>query len=146
MGLLSHAEHELKLLAGDKQDEMQDAMNKHILEMVKVFSEEGHSGFSAGYAVSVLEKLLRFEPLTPLTGADEEWTELDYSPEMAAQNKRCSHVFKRTDGTAWDGEARIFREPNGSCFTGKGSAVDITFPYVPKREYVDVAPEAPLAA
>ena len=34
-----------------------DAMCKHILKMVDVFDEEGHSGFSAEYAVSILQKL-----------------------------------------------------------------------------------------
>lgn len=121
---------------------MQEAMNKHIIEMVKLFSEEGHSGFSAAYATGILEKLLRFEPLKPLTGEADEWTELDYGPEMIAQNKRCSHVFKRADGTAYDSEGRIFRYPDGSCVIRKGSAVDITFPYTPSREYVDVPEDA----
>jgi len=38
-------------------DEINDAMCKHILKMVDVFDEEGHSGFSAEYAVSILQKL-----------------------------------------------------------------------------------------
>lgn len=140
--LLEHAKHELSLLSDGTPDEMQDAMNSHILKMVEIFSEEGHSGFSASYATNILEKLLRFEPLKPLTGADDEWTELDYAPEMCFQNKRCSHVFKRKDGTAYDSEGRIFKYPDGSCVTRNGSAVDITFPYTPKREYVDIPNEA----
>ena len=54
-------------------DEMNDAMCEHILKMVNVFAEEGHSGFSANYAINILQKLLRFEPLSPLTGEDDEW-------------------------------------------------------------------------
>jgi hypothetical protein len=65
---MSQAEHELKLLSDGDPDETQQAMNKHILEMVKLFAEEGHSGFSASYAIRILEKLLRFEPLVALTG------------------------------------------------------------------------------
>jgi len=72
-----------------------------------------------------------------------KWAELDYGdPNMAAQNKRCLHVFRRADGTAYDIEAVIFREPSGACFTGRGSSRDITFPYVPKREYVGVTEAA----
>ncbi|UTA78994.1 hypothetical protein J4377_13635 [Halomonas sp. XH26] len=122
----------------DTDEPMQNMMRAHLVRMGQLFAIEGHSGFSAGYAVSALEKLLRFEPLGPLTGEPDEWVELDYGGEMKAQNKRCSHVFMRADGTAYDIEARIFREPNGACFTGKGSSVDITFPYTPTREYVDV--------
>lgn len=131
MTLLSHAKHELSLLASD---EMQDAMNTHLLKMVEAFADEGHSGFSASYAISVLERLLRYEPLTPLTGADDEWSE--YSPGRF-QNKRCGHVFKDQDGP-YDSEGRIFREPSGSCYQNRESRVAVTFPYTPVREYVDV--------
>lgn len=122
----------------DTGEPMQNMMRAHLIRMGQLFAIEGHSGFSASYAVSALEKLLRFEPLGPLTGEPDEWVELDYDDDMKAQNKRCSHVFRRADGTAYDIEARIFREPDGACFTGKGSSVDITFPYTPTREYVDV--------
>lgn len=140
MSLIAHAEHELSLIADGEHSEMQQAMNKHILEMVKLFAEEGHSGFSASYAVAVLEKLLRFEPLTPLTGADDEWNDVsNYGPEPCWQNRRCSHVFKGADGRAYDIEGRIFRQPDGNCFTSSESHVYIEFPYTPKREYVAVA-------
>ena len=119
-------------------DEMQNMMRAHLIRMGQLFAAEGHSGFSASYAIAALEKLLRFEPLGPLTGEPDEWTWLGYGEEMNAQNKRCSHVFMRADGTAYDSEGRIFREPSGACFTSNGSRVDITFPYTPTREYVDV--------
>lgn len=137
MALLEHAKHELSLIASEDEDvadEMQLEMNAHILEMVERFADAGHSGFSASYAVAVLEKLLRFEPLTPLTGEDEEWTEV---ADGVFQNKRCSHVFKE-NGEAYDIDGKIFREPSGACFTSSESRVPVTFPYTPKREYVDV--------
>jgi hypothetical protein len=142
MSLVSHAEHELKLLSDGEPDEMQQMMNKHILEMVKMFAEEGHSGFSASYAVGILEKLLRYEPLKPLTGDDSEWVKLEYGDDMMWQNKRCSHVFKGADGRAYDSQGRIFREPNGNCYQSSGSRVYIEFPYTPTTEYVDRPGEA----
>lgn len=137
MSLLEHAKRELALL-GDG-DEMQQAMNKHLLHMVDLFAKEGHSGFSASYTISILEKLLRYEPLTPLTGEDDEWNEVhpDQYGLPVYQNKRCSHVFKDKTG-AYDTEGRIMREPSGACYLGQGSMVYVAFPYVPKREYVDV--------
>lgn len=137
--LLKHAEHELALLRGKdaEPDEMQDAIEQHILAMVKLFSEEGHSGSSASYAIQILEKVLRFEPVTPLTGEDDEWNDLGYAPDMKYQNKRCGHVFKGEDGRAYDGEGIIFRDPDGSCYTGAGSRVYIEFPYRPTKKYVD---------
>lgn len=123
----------------ESDDEMQIMMRAHLIRMGRLFAAEGHSGFSASYAVSALEKLLRFEPLGPLTGEDSEWMEVyredDGTPVY--QNLRCGHVFKSGD-RAYDIDARIFREPNGACYTSSESRVDITFPYIPTREYVDV--------
>lgn len=134
--LVSHAKRELILLRGPNGREvMQDAIERNVLTMVRIFADEGHSGSSAGYTVGLLEKVLRFEPITPLTGADGEWVQV---AEGVWQNARCSHVFKRADGDAYDIEGRVFREPSGVCFTRRGSRVPVTFPYRPKREYVDV--------
>jgi len=136
--LTKHAEHELSLIGG-QDDEMQQMMNKHILQMVELFANEGHSGFSANYATNILNKLLRFEPLTPLTGEPEEWAETHDGEVL--QNKRCSHVFKNKDGRAYDIEGKVFCDPDGSCFTTKDSRVYVTFPYTPQTEYVQVASE-----
>ena len=51
--------------------------------------------------------------------------------------------WQDTNGQAWDSQGRIFRESNGSCFQSAESRVDITFPYTPKREYVDVEESSP---
>ena len=119
-------------------DEMNDAMCDHILKMVDVFAEEGHSGFSAEYAISILQKLLRWEPLSPLTGEDDEWNEKD----GFFQNKRCSRVFKDgKNGQAYDIRGKVFVEPDGVSYTSRDSRVYIEFPYVPKTEYVNVEKE-----
>ena len=133
--LLAHAEHELMLLRdGEEPDEMQREMEGCITSIIRQFAEQGHSGFSAGYAVSCLEKLLRFEPLRPLTGAGDEWIEV--GPGVF-QNKRCSHVFKE-DGRAYDIDGRVFEEPDGVRFTSGDSRVYVEFPYSPKTEIVKV--------
>ena len=107
-----------------------------VMKMIKVFADEGHSGYSASMAVNLFERVARFEPLTPLTGADDEWNEVG---EGTYQNRRCSHVFKDgKEDQAYDSNGKVFREPSGACYTSSGSRVFITFPYVPKVEYVDV--------
>ena len=135
-----HAKKEMEI-AGlfDKDSDYGGMLGDAVMKMIKVFADEGHSGFSAGMAVSVFEKVAKFEPLTPLTGADDEWMDIaEYGDgSMCWQNIRCSHVFKDKDG-AYDIDGRIFREPDGSCFTNFDSRVRVTFPYTPKREYVDV--------
>lgn len=144
MSLLEHARTELQI-AGlfDPDSDYGGMLGEAVMRLMETFSGEGHSGFSAGMAIGIFEKLARYEPLTPLTGADDEWVEVaeeQLSPTETAplfQNKRCSRVFK-AGGNAWDIDGRIFREPSGICFTSRDSRVPVTFPYTPTREYVDV--------
>jgi hypothetical protein len=131
--LVKHARRELALLRSGEPDDMQDAIERHIFKMLREFSKEGHSGFSAKYTINLLEKLLRFEPVTPLTGSDDEWMEVG---DGCFQNRRCGHVFKGEDGRAYDIDGRVFVEPDGAAFTSRDSRVYVTFPYVPKTEYV----------
>ena len=138
--LTSHAERELKAAGFDKKndDGIYDGMlYDSALEIVKVFAEQGHSGMSAGIMTDILNKLLRFLPLTPLQGTDEEWTDT-MGDDSLLQNNRCSHVFKTKDGSAYDINGKIFREPSGACFTSVDSRTPVVFPYTPISEYVDV--------
>ena len=138
-----HAEREFVAAGYTPLDqEQEDGPNKwiqeNVLELLEVFARQGHSGFSAPYAVEMFRKLALHEPLVPLSGADDEWNEVG---DGVFQNNRCSHVFKdkdRFNGQAYDIDGRIFREPDGGCYTSSDSCVPVTFPYTPKREYVDV--------
>lgn len=108
-----------------------------VIELIQIFSRQGHSGLSANIVTGIFTKPAKFEPITPLTGEDEEWFEYN---DGQFQNKRCSHVFKRgKDGHAYDSEGKVFREPSGACFTSIDSRVFVTFPYTPKTEIVDVS-------
>ena len=115
-------------------------MQENVIELLRVFAKQGHSGFSAPYCIETFRKLALFEPLVPLRGIDDEWNECCSG---MWQNNRCSHVFKELDGRAYDIQGRIFREPNGSCYTNRESRVYISFPYTPTREYVDVPGATP---
>jgi len=138
MRMNEHAKHELDLIGlKEDSDEMDRAMRNHILKMVEVFSDEGHSGFSASYALAILSKLLKFEPLTPLTGEDSEWN-LVSEIDNLYQNRRCSHVFK-SNGKSYDINGKVFVQEDGVSYTSVDSRVDITFPYTPKTEYVKVS-------
>ena len=138
MNLIEHAKMEFKAVGYKPMEECEDDPNKwiqeNVLELLEVFSKQGHSGSSAPFCIGYFQKLASFEPLTPLTGEDWEWNEVG---EGQLQNKRCSHVFKK-DGQAYDIRGKVFREPNGCCFTSRDSRVDVEFPYTPKTEYVDV--------
>lgn len=136
--------HAKRELAGSYAtgDQMNIMMANHLIDMVRVFSAEGHSGFSAGYATSALTALLRFEPLGPLYGVDSEWNEIgEQNGKPLYQNNRCGRIFKEGNH-AYDIEGVVFREPGGGCFTGRHSRVPVKFPYTPKTVYVDVPEHA----
>lgn len=121
----------------DKDSDYGGKLGDAVMDLVRKFAEQKHSGFSARMAATCFEKIVRFEPLTPLTGEDDEW----YDPcgDGLLQNKRCPRVFKDRDGRAFDAEGKVFLEPDGVCFTNGESHVFIDFPYVPKTEIVDIA-------
>jgi len=115
-------------------NELQEMICNHVLKLLEVFADEGHSGSSAPYAINMFKKLAAFEPLAPLTGEDWEWIEVSNG---FFQNKRCSHVFKE-NGKAYDTKGKVFVEPDGCSYTNKESMVYITFPYTPRTEYLKV--------
>lgn len=134
--LTDHARRELQAAGLFNEDSDYDGMlAEAVMELVEAFAEQGHSGFSAKQTIKIFAKVADFQPLVPLTGEDDEWNEVGTG---VFQNNRCSHVFKE-GGIAYDSQGRVFREPSGACYTGRGSRVEVTFPYTPTTEYVDVA-------
>ena len=121
--LVSYAERELDRIGmGDPDADYNGALKPAIMSMVKLFADQDHSGASAPMAIAMLERLLRFEPLSPLTGEDDEWMEVANPrkpTDTTHQNVRCPHVFKRADGSAFDLDHK------------DGFRADITFPYTP---------------
>ncbi len=131
------------------KDEMQKAICQHVLALLAVFENEGHSGSSAPYAINLFKKLAMFEHVAPLTGEDWEWIRHDYGDVHTYQNKRMSSVFKqadRFDGQAYWLDGRVFwewyKDEDGNMskiyFTGRESMIPIEFPWVkPEQpEYV----------
>lgn len=157
MNLINHAKEEFRAAGwtdenGQFNDEMQEMICNHVIELLKVFSDEGHSGSSAPYAINLFSRLAKFEPIAPLTGEDWEWNDTGHG----YQNKRASHVFKDYDGNCYDINGKVFwewagtkEEPYKSYYTCRESRVPVTFPYtVPEKpEYVyrysDAEPPAP---
>lgn len=131
--LVEHAKREFELKGWlDSDDKMQNLVCDNIIELLTVFSKQNHSGFSAAYVISNFMRLVRWEPLGSLTGEDSEWNKIE---DDLWQNKRCLHVFKNPKtGEAWDTDAVVFEDPNGSRWTNSGSVKEITFPYDPKTE------------
>jgi hypothetical protein len=140
-GLLLFAERELARIPKD-DDGMQELINKHILDMVKVFCDEGHTGFTASYTINILDRLLRYLPLTPIEDTPEDWNEVTSG---VYQHRRCSAVFKdknKFEGKAYILDVKVFSDDGGKTwFTNSNSREVIEFPYFvpksPKQYLVD---------
>ena len=92
-----HAEREFRAAGwtnpdGTFKEEMQGMICKHVLALLDVFADEGHSGSSAPYAINLFKQIASFEPIVPLSGDDDEWNKVGNG---VFQNNRCSLVAMR---------------------------------------------------
>ena len=139
--------NELKRIENTCPDEdslrVQKMVTKNVMDILTVFDNQDHSGFSANYTINLVVRLLRWIPLTPLTGAEDEWYE-PYEPDNTQQNKRCTTVFRRNfdNSTAYNIRGKVFSNDGGKTWwTNRNSSVPVTFPYVvpvePERVYLE---------
>lgn len=129
-GTMEHTSRELETMGYFDGDPMNREMAQCIIDLVRVFASQGHSGFSESYCRHLFNKAAGYQPLGPIMGSDEEWQEVG---EGMFQNRRCGHVFRDATGYAYDIDAVVFEEPDGSRFTGYGSKQPVVFPYTPRR-------------
>ena len=104
---------------------MQEMMNNDVMELLKVFEEQGHSDFSAPTVISLFSILANYRLVTEVEDNPDDWDE-------NGQHKYISSIFKRKDGTCYYMYGRLFAEPNSdNFFYNKASNVDVTFPIKP---------------
>jgi len=94
--LVEHARRELEILGED--EETIDG----LVAVVQAFADMGHSGTSAIFAISYLERLLHFENLSELTDNPDEWTDVSESSNTHMwQSKRNPAAFSIDDGKSY---------------------------------------------
>ena len=104
---------------------MQEMMNNDVMELLKVFEEQGHSDFSAPTVISLFSILANYRLVTEVEDNPDDWDE-------NGQHKYISSIFKREDVTCYYMYGRLFAEPNSDNFCyNKASNVDVTFPIKP---------------
>ena len=105
MGLVEHAERELALIPEDDEE-----FKAAILNAVKAFAAYGHSGSSAFIGMYMLDDLLRFRNLSPLTNDPKEWNEV---ADGVWQSTRNSEAFSRNGGKTYYllSEGAAFQNP-----------------------------------
>ena len=96
MTLAEHVRHELELVG--EEPEIVD----WYVKVAETFSEFGHSGASAEYTLRVLEQVLRYKNLTPLTDDPAEWMDVsEYTEGPMWQNIRNSGAFSQNGGKTY---------------------------------------------
>jgi hypothetical protein len=70
--LIDHAMREFRACgwvdeSGTWSDEWQKEICENVLDLVRVFADQGHSGSTAPYALNIFERVAAFKPLIPLT-------------------------------------------------------------------------------
>lgn len=88
--LVNHARRELTRI-GEESETIED-----YIRVIQAFADMGHSGGSASVAIPVINELLQFKNLSPLTDDSDEWMEVDLGGR-AWQSRRNPEVFS-TDG------------------------------------------------
>lgn len=78
--LVNHAKRELSRLNND------EAFNACIINAVAAFAQYGHSGGSASVAIPLLNDLLQFKNVTPLTDDPKEWNEVGAKTWQSSRN------------------------------------------------------------
>lgn len=90
--LVEHAKRELALLNPDEED---DGFKESIVKAIQGFVSYGHSGGSASVAIEMINDLLQYKNLSPLTDDSREWAEVGPS---VWQNRRNSEAFSEDGG------------------------------------------------
>jgi hypothetical protein len=85
--LVAHALRELDIV-GETSHEP-PSMRECVVEIVRTFAEQGHSGFSAAWLSAVLDKLLRFQPLSAITNNPADWMEVTDGLWQCVRDPEC---------------------------------------------------------
>jgi len=95
MNLVTHAEAELRR-AGlfDKDSDYNGMLGNSVLELMKIFSKQGHSGFSAMLTLQIFNKVANWKSLTPITNDPKEWN--DVSSMSGRKSRLFSYQYKQT--------------------------------------------------
>jgi len=116
--LIRHAEYELKLAGVGNQDSDYGGMlYDAVMDLIREFSKQGHSGMSASMTLAMFDKLARFDALTDVTDNPDEWMEFT---DGKWQSRRSSSKFSSDGGkTYYDIDDWVTDDGHGVKVIGK---------------------------
>ena len=118
MSIIEQAKYELGLINFGAED------TEAMVGILEKFFDQWDSGGAVHCVAPILMKCLAGQPLSPLTGDENEWNEVgpDFTGQSCWQNKRDSSVF---------------RDGNWRCYDiDTPGRPTITFPYTPPKNDV----------
>ena len=90
MSLIDNAKRELDLIDFGRED------TAAMIDILERFFEQWDSGGAVWVVAPILMRCIAGKPLSPLTGADDEWFDHGMTHGVhVLQNMRCSTVFKQ---------------------------------------------------
>lgn len=101
--LTDHAERELKLAGLHmKTADYGGALYDSVMELVRVFSSQDHSGYSAHMTLALFNRVAQFRNIEPVGVTEDEWVDVsEIFKKPTWQNKRDSELFSEDNGEAW---------------------------------------------
>jgi predicted RNA binding protein YcfA (HicA-like mRNA interferase family) len=103
-----------------QKDKMMNLLFRQILELVKTFEDQHHSGSTAAYVIPTLNTLLKHRPLVSYEGKREEFNEP--CPGML-QHRGISSIFlDEKTGVFEYIDGYVFKDKNGWSFTSSRSS------------------------
>lgn len=87
---------------GDSYDKYNEMCGEAVLELIDVFSEQGHSGFSASMVLGMFTEVANYRPLGPLTNDPDEWQQVN-SGSGAHRDPTYWQSRRRPDAFSEDG-------------------------------------------
>ena len=106
MSLTEHAKRELQL-AGmfDDDSDYGGDIGRDVMDLIEVFSKQGHSGGSAQLTLAIFEKVANYQNLTELSPDQNEWNDVSeisgYAPNTMWQSKRRPDAFSKDHGITY---------------------------------------------
>jgi len=139
MTMFAYTKQELSRINDPEPSETKDYLNACLLDLMEIISQQRHTPRSALELLSYMRRLVRFKPLTPLTGEESEWATVFDNKQ---QNRRCFSIFRLNgdNSTAYDSEGVLFSDDDGQTwFTDvEKSKIPVAFPYVPPNSPMHV--------
>lgn len=103
MSTIEHARAELER-AGffDKDSDYDGMLGEAVMDLITVFSEQGHSGYSAMSVINIFSTLAKHKPLSPPTDDPAEWAVVGMGVNHeVSQNIRESECFSEDGGKTY---------------------------------------------